>query len=111
ALLRAEEADGRPAPAAGDRHLRLQLLGDPVEGRRGGQLLRFGRGRRLAPARDRQGGLLQHGRDRPVALVELARVKEVVGELMEPAEDYPRRYRVRESPDAAALEAIGAGEM
>jgi hypothetical protein len=51
------------------------------------------------------------GRDRPVALGEWARVMEVVGKLMEPTEDYPQRYRVREFPDQAALEAIGVGEM
>jgi hypothetical protein len=36
---------------------------------------------------------------------------EVVGELMEPTEDYPRRYHVREFPGPAVLEAIGMSEM
>jgi hypothetical protein len=54
---------------------------------------------------------MQHGRERPVALGEWARAMEVVGDLMEPTEDYPRRYQVREFPDQAALEAIGMGEM
>ena len=54
---------------------------------------------------------MQQGRDRPVALADWARVMEVVGDLMEPTEDYPRRYRVREFPGGAALDAIGVGEM
>jgi hypothetical protein len=36
-----------------------------------------------------------------------SRVVEVVGALMEPTEHYPRRYRVREFPDATARAAIG----
>jgi hypothetical protein len=54
---------------------------------------------------------MQEGLERPVVLGDWGRVMEVVGDLMEPTEDYPRRYRVREFPDAAALEAIGLGEM
>jgi hypothetical protein len=51
------------------------------------------------------------GRERPVALGHWARVVEVAGDLMEPTEHYPPRYRVREIPDETALEAIGLGEM
>jgi hypothetical protein len=54
---------------------------------------------------------MQHGRERPVALGDWARVMEVAGDLMEPTEDDPRRYRVQEFPDQAALQAIGVGEM
>jgi hypothetical protein len=36
---------------------------------------------------------------------------EVAGELMQRTDDYPARYRVRQIPDDAALEAIGVGEM
>jgi hypothetical protein len=39
------------------------------------------------------------------------RVREVAGGLMEQTEHYPPRYRVRGFPDAAALEAIGKGEL
>jgi hypothetical protein len=46
-----------------------------------------------------------------VALGDWACVIQVVGDLMEPTKDYPQRYRVREFPDQAALEAIGVGEM
>jgi hypothetical protein len=38
-------------------------------------------------------------------------VLEVAGQLMEVTEDCPRRYRVREFPNSAALEAIGLGEL
>jgi hypothetical protein len=47
----------------------------------------------------------------PSVLGKGARVMEVVGALMEPTEDYPRRYRARVFTDAAALEPIGLGEM
>jgi hypothetical protein len=46
-----------------------------------------------------------------VALGEWERVFEIIGDLMEMTEDYPRRYRVREFPDKALLDAIGLGEM
>jgi hypothetical protein len=64
----------------------------------------------LLPVTDKV-AFMQHGRDRPVALGERARIREVAGGLMEPPEDYPRRYRVREFPEPAALKAIGVGEM
>jgi hypothetical protein len=54
---------------------------------------------------------VRKGRERPVALGDWARVVEVAGGLMEPTEHYPPRYRVREIPDEASLEAIGLGEM
>jgi hypothetical protein len=54
---------------------------------------------------------MQEGREGPTALGEWNRVVEVAGDLMEPTEDYPRRYRVREFPGAADLEAIGLSEM
>jgi hypothetical protein len=47
----------------------------------------------------------------PAALGDWGRVREVAGGLMEPTDHYPARYRVRDFPDAEALEAIGIGEM
>jgi hypothetical protein len=38
-------------------------------------------------------------------------VIENFGELMEPTDDCPRRYRVREFPDEKAIDAIGAAEL
>jgi hypothetical protein len=49
--------------------------------------------------------------ERPAAIGEFDRVREVAGDLMEPTDHYPPRYRVRESPDEAALAAIGLGEL
>ena len=46
-----------------------------------------------------------------VALGEWVRVFETVGHLMELTDDYPQRYRVREFPDQAALDAIGLSEL
>jgi hypothetical protein len=45
------------------------------------------------------------------ALSDWAHMMEVVREPMELTEDYPRRYRVREFPDQAALTAIGVGQV
>jgi hypothetical protein len=33
------------------------------------------------------------------------------GDLMELTDDYPRRYRVREFPDEALIDAIGSAEL
>jgi hypothetical protein len=49
--------------------------------------------------------------ERPAAIGDFDRVKEVVGDLMGPTDHYPPRYRVRESPDEAALATIGLGEL
>jgi hypothetical protein len=49
--------------------------------------------------------------ERPAAIGEFDRVREVAGALMEPTDHYPPRYRVREFPDEAALAAIGLGEL
>ena len=46
-----------------------------------------------------------------VALGQWKRVLETVGHLMELTDDYPHRYRVREFPDQASLDAIGLEEM
>jgi hypothetical protein len=54
---------------------------------------------------------MEEGRDGPSALGDWTRVVEIVGERMEPTDDYPRRYHVTEFPDAAALAAIGLGKM
>jgi hypothetical protein len=51
------------------------------------------------------------GEEGAVALAEWDGVFEIVGHLMLLTDDYPRRYRVREFPDQAALEAIGLGEL
>lgn len=40
-----------------------------------------------------------------------SRVIETFGDLMEPTEDYPRRYRTREFPDEKTIEAIGSTEL
>jgi hypothetical protein len=55
----------------------------------------------LLPVTDKV-AFMQHGLDRPAAIGDWARVMEVVGELMEMTENYPRRYRVREFPGQAA---------
>ena len=47
----------------------------------------------------------------PVALGEWDRLFEIVGHMMELADECPRRYRVREFPNQAALNAIGLGEL
>jgi hypothetical protein len=46
-----------------------------------------------------------------VALGTWERVHEAAGAWMEPTDHCPPRYRVREFPDQAALDAIGIGEM
>jgi hypothetical protein len=55
--------------------------------------------------------LMRAGADGPAALGDWGPVREVTGVLMEPTEHYPSRHRVRGFPDAAALAAIGVGEM
>ncbi len=40
-----------------------------------------------------------------------SRVIKTFGHLMEPTEDYPRRYRVREFPDAKTIDVIGSTEL
>jgi hypothetical protein len=47
----------------------------------------------------------------PAAIGSWERVREVVGSLMEQTEYWPPRFRVREFPDDAALEAIGTKEL
>jgi hypothetical protein len=54
---------------------------------------------------------MMHGHDGPVALGDWDRVVRHAGDLLEQTDDYPRRYRTRGFPDAAALEAIGIGEI
>jgi len=36
---------------------------------------------------------------------------ETFGDLMQPTEDYPRRYRVRQFPDENTIDAIGSTEL
>ena len=90
-------------------------MGHPPKKDQEGQPAKHGSGRlKTTRGREQSHRLARtglQGRERPVALAEWTRVVEVVGELMEPTEDYPRRYRVREFPDRAALDAIGVGEM
>ena len=50
---------------------------------------------------------VREGGGGPVALGSWERVREVVGDLLEPTELYPARFRVREFPDEAALAEIG----
>ena len=54
---------------------------------------------------------VREGQEGFAALSDWERVLEVVGDLMEETDDYPRRFRVRRFPAAAALEAIGLGEL
>jgi hypothetical protein len=54
---------------------------------------------------------MQKGRENVAAFGDWARVREVAGELMELTDHYPRRYRVREFPEKAMLDAIGLSEI
>jgi hypothetical protein len=64
----------------------------------------------LLPVTDKV-AIMQLGRESPVALADWGRVVDVAGDLLEPTDHYPARFRVRQLPDVAALEAIGKGEM
>ena len=55
--------------------------------------------------------VMRQGEDKAVALGTWQRVQEVAGHLMERTDDYPPRFRVRDIPDQALLEAIGLAEM
>ncbi len=55
--------------------------------------------------------IMQKDRENTAYYGEWTRVLDVAGELMELTDHYPRRYRVREFPDKAMLDAIGLGEM
>jgi hypothetical protein len=44
----------------------------------------------------------------PALFADWRRVTETFSDLMEPMEDYPRRYRVREFPDEKSINAIGS---
>lgn len=57
---------------------------------------------KVAFVRDQQG---------MIALATWERVVEIAGHLMELTDHYPPRYRVREFPDQASLDAIGLGEL
>jgi hypothetical protein len=54
---------------------------------------------------------MKYGHESPVALAAWGRVVEAAGELMEPTDHYPARFRVRRLPDDAVLGAIGKAEM
>jgi len=47
----------------------------------------------------------------PAVFAECPRVMETFSDLMEPTEDYPRRYRVREFPDETKIDVIGSTEL
>lgn len=51
--------------------------------------------------------ILREGQKDPAAVGDWERVREVAGHLMEETEHYPPRYRVREFPNQAVLDAIG----
>jgi hypothetical protein len=53
--------------------------------------------------------IMRHGHEGPAAMADWDRVMEVAGGLMGPTDHYPTRYRVRQIPDAAALDAIAKG--
>lgn len=55
--------------------------------------------------------IMRAGHSQPVAMGSWDRVRAVAGALMEPTDDYPPRFRVREIPDEAALDAIGLAEL
>jgi hypothetical protein len=55
--------------------------------------------------------IMKAGQERPVALGSWSRVVEVAGDLLEPTDHYPARFRVRRLPDDTALDAIGKAEM
>jgi hypothetical protein len=55
--------------------------------------------------------IMRQGHEGPVAMADWDRVAEVAGDLMEPTDHYPPRYRVRRIPDVAAIEAIGKGAL
>ena len=54
---------------------------------------------------------MQKGRENKGVFGDWSRVMEVAAELMELTEHYPRRYRVREFPNSAILNAIGLGQL
>jgi hypothetical protein len=54
---------------------------------------------------------MKNGHESPAALGEWDRVMEVAGDLLEPTDHYPPRFRARRLPDDGALAAIGKGEM
>lgn len=47
----------------------------------------------------------------PAVFADWPRVMETFGNLMEPIEDYPRRYRVRVFPDEKKIDGIGSTEL
>jgi hypothetical protein len=47
----------------------------------------------------------------PPVFADWQRVMETFGDLMEPTDEYPRRYRVREFPDESTIDAIGSTEL
>ncbi len=55
--------------------------------------------------------LMKDGHEGPVALGTWARVMQAAGMLLEPTDDYPRRYRTRGFPDDETIRAIGLAEM
>jgi hypothetical protein len=55
--------------------------------------------------------LIKRDQEGASALGTWSRVLESAGDLLEPTDDYPRRYRTLGFPDDAVLRAIGLGEM
>jgi hypothetical protein len=51
------------------------------------------------------------GENKPPVFADWSRVVENFGDLMEPTDDYPRRYRVREFPDESMIDTIGSTEL
>ena len=54
---------------------------------------------------------MQKGRENKAVFGDWTRVMELAAELMELTDHYPRRYRVREFPGKAILDAIGLREL
>jgi hypothetical protein len=59
----------------------------------------------------RKVAFMKYGHEGPVALGEWHRVVEAAGDLMEPTDHYPTRFRVRCLPDDTVLATIGKAEM
>jgi hypothetical protein len=51
------------------------------------------------------------GKDTTALFADCSGVIESFGNLMEQRDDYPRRYREREFPDAKMIDGIGSGEL
>ena len=63
----------------------------------------------LLPVTDRI-VIMKHGNDRPAAIADWHQIAPLVGDLLEPTDHYPPRFRARRIPDNPTLDAIGRHE-